>query len=248
MKIEPMYFLLFIVCFGCKKEAHTLTFEPFSIALESCVNCATLSVSIPKAMDRTKLSKAINRALREEIITLLNFDAQSDAQTVESAVDNFVKDYQDLKGRFPEEAMPWEAKINGVITFENKEIITIKLESYLFTGGAHGYSTIRFLNFDKVKGIELEHQALFKNIADFKTFAEAAFRGQESIPALAPINSTGYMFETENFYLPENIGYTDTGVLLFFEPYEIASYADGPITLTLPFSVINPFLVFPIKS
>lgn len=248
MNIKPIYLFFFLLCFGCKKKVTTLTFEPYAISSESCVTCATLSISIPKALDQTKLSEAINIALREEIITLLNFDEESDAQNIESAVNAFVKDYKNLQGKFPEEAMPWEAKIIGVITFENNEIITIKLDSYLFTGGAHGYSTIRFLNFNKEKGIEMEHQELFKNINDFKTFAEAAFRDQESIPAEALINSTGYMFETENFYLPENIGYTDTGVLLFYEPYAIASYADGPVTLTLPFSEINPFLIFPRKS
>ena len=55
------------------------------------------------------------------------------------------------------------------------------------------------------------------------------------------------MFETESFYLPDNIGYTENGLILFYEPYEIASFADGPIILTIPYTDANPFLNFPQK-
>ncbi|WP_419212957.1 PdaC/SigV domain-containing protein [Maribacter sp. X9] len=246
MKIRLIYLLVLFVFFSCKKE-DALTFEPYSISSESCEACSTVSISIPKALEKTKLSETINIALREEIIALLNFDEESDAQDIEGAVKAFIKDYQILNEKFPEESIPWEAKIKGTITFENKEILTIKLESYLFTGGAHGYDTVRFLNFKKVEGTELENQKLFINEEGFKAFAEAEFRKQEKIAAEAPINSSGFMFENEVFYLPENLGYTDKGVLLFYESYEIASYADGPITLTLPFQKVNPFLKFPIK-
>jgi hypothetical protein len=143
--------------------------------------------------------------------------------------------------------MPWEAKVNGTIIFENKDVLTIKLESYIYTGGAHGYGTNRFLNFDKIKEVELDRQELFKNEDEFKTFTETIFRKQENVPADATINSTGFMFETENFYLPENIGYTDKGLLLFYEPYEIASFADGPIILTILYNDANKFLKIAVK-
>lgn len=247
MKTKLLYLLSFLVCIGCKQQEDTLTFEPYSIASKSCENCPTVSISIPKAMDKTKLSETVNIALREEIIALLNFDEESDAQNLEGAVHAFVKDYQDLNGKFPEESMPWEATIDGVVTYESKKILTIRLASYLFTGGAHGYTTNRFLNFDKEHGTELEGGELFKSEEDFIILAESEFRKQENIPSKAPINSTGFMFETESFHLPENIGYTDDGLLLFYEPYEIASYADGPIILTLSFKDVNPFLRFPIK-
>lgn len=247
MKTKLLYLLSFLVCVGCNQREDALTFEPFSIASKSCENCPNVSISIPKALEKTKVSGTVNSALSEEIIALLNFDEESDAQNLEGAVQAFVQDYQDLNGKFPEESMPWEATIDGTVTHENKKILTIRLAAYLFTGGAHGYTTNRFLNFDKEHGTELEQGELFKSEKDFITFAEREFRKQENIPYKAPINSTGFMFETENFHLPENIGYTDTGLLLSYEPYEIASYADGPITLTLPFKDVNRFLRFPIQ-
>src|SRR5690606_11666613 len=62
------------------------------------------------------------------------------------------------------------------------------------------------------------------------------------IPATESINSTGFMFENDVFYLPRNIGFTDDGLLLVYERYEVASYADGPIRLTFPYPEIGRFL------
>jgi len=243
-------FVTLLVCFlfiACSDE-EALTFEPISISSDPCENCTTVLIEIPHALGKNKLSETINTALQNEIIALLNFDEESNAYNLKSATNAFITDYEELNDKFPEESIPWEAKIEGSITFENKDLITIQLESYIFTGGAHGYGTNRYLNFDKANGVELFHEDLFKSKEDFKNFTETLFRKQENIPADVNINSTGFMFETEDFYLPDNIGYTDDGLLLFYEPYEIASFADGPITITIPYKDANVFLRFSAKS
>lgn len=246
MKSIGAHLFVCLLLLGCKNE-NELTFEPLLITNKVCENCSTVKIEIPNALNRTKLGETINIALKEEIIEWLNFDEESNATSIEEAIEAFINDYTDLSEKYPEESTPWEAKINGTIIFENKDVITIKLESYLFTGGAHGLSTIRFLNFNKIEGVELNRDELFKSEKTFSTFAEDSFRKQENIPVEAAINSTGLMFETERYYLPENIGYTDKGILLFYEPYEIASYADGPIIMTIPFAEVNKFLKLPIK-
>ncbi len=246
MKSKLTYLLICVILIGCNNK-DTLSFEPLTIATDSCDNCTSVRIEIPEATGKTKLSKTINAALEGEIIALLNFDEESNAQNLEEAKEAFLYDYEELNGKFPEEAMPWEATIEGNITFENESIITIKLESYIYTGGAHGYGTNRFLNFDKIISKELYQEDLFNNLDEFKTYAETLFRKQENIPAEGSINNTGFMFETENFYLPDNLGYTEDGLLLFYEPYEIASFADGPITLTIPYAEANKFLKHPKK-
>ena len=78
--------------------------------------------------------------------------------------------------------------------------------------------------------------------------AEAKFRSQEKIPASEPINSTGFMFDGETFYLPENIGFTQEGIQLLYNQYEVASYADGPIVLTLSYKEVKDYLTVKIKA
>jgi len=122
------------------------------------------------------------------------------------------------------------------------------LHSYIYTGGAHGYTSKRFLNFDKKKGVELDNSELFKNVEDFRIFAEEMFREKEEIPKDKSINYTGFMFEQDSFHLPENMGFTQKGLKLLYNPYEVASYSDGTIELVLPHSEIKRYLAKKPKS
>ncbi|WP_326935009.1 RsiV family protein [Flavobacterium sp. PL11] len=56
------------------------------------------------------------------------------------------------------------------------------------------------------------------------------------------MNSGGLMFENERFQLPQNIFFTDTGLLLYYNIYEIASYADGATEMLFPYTEVNEFL------
>lgn len=243
MKIRIVCLFLILLSFSCKKD-NAITFEPTSYSGDTCGDCPKIKITIPSALGDTKIEEVINNAVKEELIYLLNFNEDTNPTDIDIAIRSFVKGYTDLKSQFTEEATPWEVAITGSVSFEDKNMLTIKIDSYLFTGGAHGYNTTSYLNFDKPKAMELDTENLFKNNPQFEAYAESKFRMQEGIPAKGDINSTGFMFETGSFYLPQNIGYTKEGIQLFYEQYEIASYADGPIILTFPYSELKTFLVY----
>ncbi len=247
MKTVLTYLSLFLILSSCKNE-NKLTFEPLVLMNEACDTCPGVSIEIPKAVDRTKLSETINTALREEIISLLLFDDEIEVSSLEDALTSFKIGYIDLQRLYTDESTVWEAKIDGEIVFEDTFVLTIELNSYIFTGGAHGYTSKQYLNFDKKKGVELENWQLFKSRADFQHFAEAMFRLQEKIPQDKPINHTGFMFEKDSFYLPENIGFTKDGIKLLYNQYEVSSFAEGTIELTLPYNKVNDFLETKVKS
>ena len=233
--------------FGCQNETK-LAFEPHTFTNDTCSDCPQVSIAIPRALGQAKISKTINTALEEELISLLSFDDELEVSSIEDALKSFKNGYLELQELYDDEPTNWEAKIEGSISYEDANFITIILDSYLFTGGAHGYTSKRFLNFDKKKGIELENDELFKNTEDFREFAEEMFRRKEKIPEDKSINHTGFMFEQDSFYLPENIGFTEKGIKLLYNPYEVASYADGAIELVLPHSEIKKYLAKKPKS
>ncbi|MGB5818578.1 MAG: DUF3298 domain-containing protein [Saonia sp.] len=247
MKTPLAYLFIIFALFSCK-DIDKLTFEPINFNAGSCEACPKVSVTVPNALEDSKLADAINNALKEEVISLLTFDDEINATTITEAITSFKNGFQELKNIYPEEAIGWEAKIEGKVSYESTTMLTIELSSYLFTGGAHGYSAIRFLNFNKKEGAELEDWELFESKKDFIRFAEAKFRIQEDIPQDSPINSTGFMFEKNEFYLPENIGFTKDGIQLHYNQYDVASYADGPIVLTLPYNEVKNYLSLKIKS
>lgn len=254
MKSRLIRLLLLLLVVGC---SHTdkLTFEKIKIKEQAklpngelCADCPQVTITIPKAVENSKIATTIDTALEEEIIALLLFDDELTVNNLNDAIQSFNNGYQEMKTMFEDESPGWEAKVNGELIYEDDTFLTIALNSYVFTGGAHGYSSKRFLNFDKTKGTELENWELFESTEKFEEFAEAKFREQEAIPYDKSINHTGLMFERDSFYLPENIGFTQEGVQLLYNPYEVASYADGPIILTLPFKEVAPFLITKKKS
>ncbi|SHI40438.1 DUF3298 and DUF4163 domain-containing protein [Pseudozobellia thermophila] len=242
MRIHTTALLLLVFLIGCQEERN-LTFETLDLDETRCSECPEVVIHIPKAVGKSKVGQTVNTALQEEIIEILNYDDEVEASSIKEAVKSFSQGYWEIKKLYPEEASVWEATIKGAVSYEDDELLTIELDSYLFTGGAHGYSSKRYLNFDKVKGKELENRELFRDRKEFEAFAEQKFRSQENIPLDGPINSTGFMFESDTFHLPENIGFTEAGIKLLYNPYEVASYADGPIEIILPFEDIAPFLV-----
>ena len=241
MKTRWLSLILALILSGCGEEEPQLTFAPVSYSGEQCVQCPKISVNIPEALGKTKIVTAVNTALTEEIIYLLTFDDSVEATTIDEAITSFKNGFLELKNKF-NETIGWEAKIDGKVVYDEADILTLKLDSYIYTGGAHGYGASTFLNFDKQKGIELENDELFKNVVNFQKFAEIKFREKEGIPKDKPINSTGYMFEDEIFKLPETMGFTKDGLQLIYNRYEVASYSDGIIELTLPYDEVDTYL------
>lgn len=210
-----------------------------------CGDCPKVRISIPVAPENTVLGKSVNTGVREEIIELLDFAQNNNAVDIPGAIDAFTEGFRNLRKEFPEELTGWEANVSGTRSYEDPSLLTIKLETYIFTGGAHGYAATRYLNFDKKTGAERSGTELLNDPQAFSEFAERAFREKYDIPAGASINSTGFMFENNQFTLPENIGLSADAIVLHYNPYEVASYADGSLILEIPLEKGLEFLERP---
>lgn len=241
MKIKLVFLLLLMIIVSCKNK-EDVSYTPLSFKNDKCTECAKVAIDIFEFKNETKLGEVINNVLREEVINQLDYEGTIKNATIEDAITGFKKEFQELKSKYPDETMDWEAIIKSEITFENKDVLTIMLDTYIFTGGAHGHSSLSFLNFNKKKDELFENWQFFKEKDDFKHFAEVKFRIQEDIPQNGAINSTGFMFEEDTFYLPANIGFTQKGLQLIYNQYEVASYADGPIIMTLPYNEVQKYL------
>jgi len=231
----------FLVLLGCTNQ-EKLTYELTSIKEQACESCPTIDIQVPKILDETPLASLINKAITEEISAQLVFEESSGGIVLENAIASFNEGFEAVKRQFEDQTIPWEATLSGDIVYEDAQMVTVVINSYLFTGGAHGNSDVSYLNFDKVTGTEIENWELFDDEEGFTHYAETKFRIQEKVPQDDSINQTGFMFEAEVFHLSENIGYTPDGVQLLYNPYEIASFAEGPIVLTIPFQEANKYL------
>jgi len=195
-------------------------------------NCAYISINIPWAKERGSRNKRINENIEQHVINLVDFQEKNNFNNLRDLSKSFISNYESSATDFPEYNIPWEASIEGRVLSSNQNLISLEFDLAMFTGGAHGFTSISFLNFEPATGNILSHDDLFTS--EFKNYAEEIFRKEYGIPADDPINSTGYFFENDTFHLPDNIGFLEDKIILRYNAYEVASYSEGGIQLEIP--------------
>lgn len=206
--------------------------------------CTFVSIEVPLAQNNPPVNDTINNKVFKTVRNIVYFGEQpTNEKSYEGVMESFISSYEDLVKKFPNEGLvPWEARINGTITYQSENLLNIKINNYMFTGGAHGYEGDASLLFDLKKGISLKPEDLFTDVKSFTALAETKFREKFKIPSNKSINSTGLLFENSRFALPKNIFFTDNGLLLYYNAYEAASYSDGTKELLIPYSIANDYL------
>ena len=237
MTFKPYFLLLIPLLFLSCKSEYQLVFQEENTLYEGDV---VVEINIPVAMDNTEVGALINTTIEQYIIDVILFSDDFESVTNrEEAVALFEKSYRAFKTDFEESELIWEVSIDGEVIY-NEAIISIAVTSYVNTGGAHGNAYVRFFNFDAVTGSRLDSDALFSDTVGFKSIAERAFQEQiqEPVDGVYP----NYFFG-EDFRLPENIGFSYDGLILFYNPYEIASYADGTTEVLITYDEAESYLL-----
>lgn len=243
MKYSLLVFLLLFI--SCSKE---LNFENQSFkktsSLDCKENCPTIELKIPVAFNSGIIADSINKTVFETVKSIIDFgDKPNTATNYEQLSTSFIQAYEKIKKDFPRDHFGWEANIEGKVKYRSENLINIEINHYTFTGGAHGYAGLRSLLFDPETGKQIPNETLFKNWNLFQVFAEAKFREKFQIPKDQPINSTGMLFEDDIFHVAQNIFFTQKGILLHYNPYEIAPYVDGSRELLIPYEEANDYLI-----
>ncbi|WP_245895670.1 DUF3298 and DUF4163 domain-containing protein [Flavobacterium album] len=191
-----------------------------------------------------EVADSINQSLFRVARSIVYFgEKPTNSKNYEELTASFIKSYDDLAKKFPEEAEnSWEAKIKTTKEYQSDNLINFKVNNFMYTGGAHGYEGNRSVIIDAKTGQTLKRSDILKDEKGLTAYAEKSFRKKFNIPEEKPINSTGMMFDKNVFTLPQNIFYTDNGLLLLYNPVEISSFADGAKELVFPYSEVEQFL------
>lgn len=234
--------LLFIALLSCNQKSE-IEISTFIYNEPECEACAKIQLAYPVTSGKNRAGRKINAALDRWVTRVIDLSPDQESETVEQAVTAFKEAYEKIKSDFPEDyTSNWETNISGELCYEDKQLLAVCMNTYSYTGGAHGYGSSHYLLFDKKKGEMIETDGLVKDRSGFMSLAEDKFRKQFLLDEHLPLNEQGYMFEGDQFHLPENIGYTSTGLRLIFNPYEIAPYSEGQIIIEIPYEEVNPFL------
>ena len=246
MKHYTFLVCLFLILTSCNKE---LSFDNETFKKKSALpckdDCPKVTIEIPIAKNIKIVADSINKKVFSAVNEIVYFGEKPlKANDYNALAASFIASYEEMHQKFPGETFGWEAKVIGNVEFQSEQILNIKIDHYTFTGGAHGYQGYRSLLFHSKTGKTIFNDQLFKNEKEFKAFAEKEFRKKYKIPAQANINATGLMFENDKFNLPQNIFYTEEGLLLYYNSYEAASYADGAKEILFPYEQVGTYLKY----
>lgn len=226
--------MIALLALACNKDVK-LQFETQHIEKSTD---ATIAINYPKAIGTKTVAEKINQHIENVIASQMNMaDTSENDISVSEAVSQFDKEYKTFRKDFQDSSQKWEVKVDGKVIYESPEVICVSLQSYIDTGGAHGNGGITYLNFNPETGVLLNQDDIISNPTQFKKIAEKAFKHQTK-----PKNDEETIedfFFGEGFQLPANIGFTEDGLMLLYNSYEIATYAQGITEILLPYSQIK---------
>jgi hypothetical protein len=231
-----LFLVFFLLLFSCNSENKSLNFNTKTI---DKTYEADISASIDYAIGKSDLSQSINLNIEKAIVgSIVDANKHTDLNSV---LNDFNMEYLKFKKDFPEAKEPiWELHIETEKIYHSKEIITMTISTYEFKGGAHGIDKIKLLNLNAITGTIINPGDLIEMNQDFENLAKIHFL--KSLPEDNGQSKMEDYFFGKPFQLPENIGFSEEGLILLYNVYEIASYNQGYTEFVIPFEEAEPFL------
>ena len=136
--------------------------------------------------------------------------------------------------------MPWERTLTVKHFFEDERFLSLSFEFVAFEGGAHENRKKQFVTWDKESKTPLTLAALWPEAEPLLALAEAEFRNARKLKPEDDLEAGGYWFDKGQFRLSEQFAFSECGLLLYYNPYEVAAYAVGAIEVFIPFAKLSP--------
>ena len=193
--------------------------------------------------------EAMNQTMQELQASVLSA-ARTDSMNLdtEMSIDTAESDGSEEE-TLPQEADAAQSVYSMALTIDGDDAITylddhyvcVRADGYEYTGGAHGTPFRQYFVFDRETGARLSLSDVVENpVEELQAKVGAAFRelaektnfAFESPEDLEHTVADGISYESP-FYLSE------TGVVFYYAPYEIASYAEGFPEVTIPYSELE---------
>jgi len=233
-------FYSFLICiliiFSCKKENSSLSFSEVNIFNEGF---AIVEINIPKAEGKTEVSEKINTALNDFVCSALHVDASIEKQeTIKASITAFNKSFSDfntlISSELKSELPVWEAFVDAELIYKNETISCVAMNTSINTGAANTSMAFLFFNFDNKTGKLLTTEELVNKPSEFKILIKQYFDKE--------LNTDYNDIGNNVFKLPETLGFSDEGVIILYDNFDVGSFEKEIIEFTIPYEIANQYL------
>lgn len=107
-------------------------------------------------------------------------------------------------------------------------ILSISIENYAFSGGAHGFTILKSVTFDLNTGKIYSLKDFFAEGVDYVRFISDIIKKQIIERDIPVINEFTAISPNQDFYLENN------NLVIYFQLYELAPYYYGFVTFPIP--------------
>lgn len=187
-------------------------------------------------------AKTLNDTIVRKLTVMFAMDGKADS-SLELMTKNFLKSYTDFKKTDPRTGMFFTLDDSVKVIHQDSSLTTLEVRGYTYTGGAHGGTSITFINWDTKadKNLKLDDVFVSGYHDQLTTIAEKIFRKDEKLSDTASLKDN-YFFKDDKFALNENFSITPLGIKFLYNQYEIKPYAAGITTLFIPYTQIKSLI------
>ncbi|NJO92839.1 MAG: DUF3298 and DUF4163 domain-containing protein [Chloroflexia bacterium] len=123
------------------------------------------------------------------------------------------------------------------IIYNENDLLIIQLETYIYEGGAHGLGNKSFLHFNMKTGHIFTLNDLFKK--DFETdinqIIQSRFEEKKQ-------ENDFFVFQDAEPTINENFYFDNNTFYFLYNPYEVAPYSSGYITIEIPLKKLEKWI------
>lgn len=129
------------------------------------------------------------------------------------------------------------------LVYNKNGIVSITMLSQEYTGGVHGNDLLTTFNYDLERNEAITPSVLFLDPKDSRIVELLLGKLMVEFDASTPeeLEYAG-IFNYQVLEITNNFYFTEEGITFYYNPYELAAYAVGPIELSVTYSELSPFL------
>lgn len=210
---------------------------------ENDEKCSYIKVSYPEFKGNNGIE--INKVLEAYIVdSVFNVEGKVN-KSLDGLATTFFNDYEqvikDAPADFP---VTYALDIASSIVFNKPKVLSISINEYINTGGAHPNSFIKNFVFNPQNGKQIKLSDVFINGFDTKlnSLIDSKFRTDKGLKPGEKLNGEkGGLFEDYIKY-NDNFIFTNDGIEFLYNRYEIAAYVYGEIIVKFKYKELDELL------
>ena len=209
--------------------------ESHQVSQKHCLDkanekCAEFNIAFPVFSGGDSMStRALNRSVEGYVLSAVGGNAGIPfTQALDSAGQQFIQMYLDDIKDIPDMPGGYTTEITYKVPLLNSKVVTMEIDGYSFTGGAHPNPFALLLSYDLTKGAKpLAITDVISDTNAVRPALEKAYKISKGLKETDPLSDLVYP-EIKQMNMPANIGVAAEGIRFFYNAYEIAPYVVGP--------------------